>query len=117
MSDVLDRETVLRLIWQRGSLNPMTCDDELDNHDAALRKERDDARDWIKAARQFAWAHERNCPGYTQGGAHCTCGLDQFLGRPRPYVESWKDQVAALETELATVRRRYAESIEARTSR
>ena len=47
----LSREVVLRLIWQRGSLNPDACDNSLDAHDLALRekvqmltKERDEAR-------------------------------------------------------------------------
>ena len=65
----------------------------LQEDNAKLTKERDDARDWIKAANQFAWAHERNCPGYTHGGAHCNCGLDTFLGRPRPYVDSWRSEL------------------------
>lgn len=81
-----------------------------------LTKERDDARDWIKAANQFAWAHERNCPGHTHGGAHCTCGLDSFLSRPRPYIESLKARAEKAEADLASIRRGYADSIEARTN-
>lgn len=81
-----------------------------------LTKERDDARDWIKAANHFAWAHERNCPGYTNGGSHCTCGLDQFLGRPRPYIESWKARAEKAEKDLDSLRSSYAESIQARTN-
>ena len=51
---------------------------------------------WIKAANQFAWVHETDCPG-RKSGSLCTCGLDQFLGRPRPFVESYKDRIAELE--------------------
>jgi hypothetical protein len=54
---------------------------------------------WIKAARQFAWAHEHGCPRYT-GDGPCNCGLDQFLGRPKPFVESYKTSIAELEGKL-----------------
>ncbi len=62
----------------------------------SLRKKLADTKDWMKCANQFAWAHERNCP--RREGGDCNCGLDQFLGRPRPYIESWKSQLADLET-------------------
>lgn len=56
---------------------------------AAARRERDEARWWIQAANQFAWAHERTCPRH-DADAVCDCGLDDFLSRPRPFVESYK---------------------------
>jgi hypothetical protein len=55
--------------------------------------------DWIKAANGFAWAHERTCPRH-DADAPCNCGLDQFLSRPRPTIESYAAQVAELEREL-----------------
>jgi hypothetical protein len=54
---------------------------------------------WIKAANQFAWAHEHGCPRYTRD-APCNCGLDQFLGRPKPFIESYKTSIAELEDKL-----------------
>lgn len=54
---------------------------------------------WIKVANQFAWAHETDCP--RRAGDHpCSCGLDQFLGRPKPFIESYKQQLGELETEI-----------------
>lgn len=79
-----------------------------------LTRERDDLRDWMKCANQFAWAHEHKCPRH-DADEPCNCGLDQFLGRPRPYIESWKSSIEKVEQELAAVKRGYAESIEART--
>jgi hypothetical protein len=55
----LSREVVLRLIWQRGSLNPDACDKSLDAHDLALRekverleRERDSAKADLRLACQ-----------------------------------------------------------------
>lgn len=55
-------------------------------------------RDWIKAANQFAWAHERHCPRHDSEAA-CTCGLDSFLSRRRPFIESYKEELAAARAE------------------
>ena len=64
----------------------------------------DDLTGWIKAANQFAWAHERNCPRH-DGDAECVCGLDAFLSRPRPFLESLKARIAELEAELVDCRK------------
>lgn len=58
---------------------------------------------WVKAANQFAWAHEKSCPGYFFGGAQCICGLNQFLGRPRPFVESYKSQLEEARRKIANL--------------
>lgn len=52
--------------------------------------------DWMKTANGFAWAHERTCPRH-DGDAPCNCGLDQFLARPRPTIESFKARLKLLE--------------------
>jgi hypothetical protein len=51
-------------------------------------------RDWIRAANQFAWAHERTCPRHDADDP-CNCGLDAFLSRPRPVIESFRAQLDA----------------------
>lgn len=114
MSDILPREDVETLL-RDGDPSLGACAVLLLS-DAALRKERDDLRDWMKCANKFAWSHETTCPRH-DADEPCKCGLDQFLGRPRLYIESWKARVETLEKELAEVRRGYTESIEARTSR
>lgn len=48
---------------------------------------------WMKAANKFAWAHEMGCPRRETGSA-CDCGLDLFLSRPRPVIESFQSQLA-----------------------
>ncbi len=73
----------------------------LQEDNAKLTKERDDLRDWMKCANQFAWAHERICPRHDSDKT-CTCGLDQFLGRPRPTIESWKSKIQQIATETRT---------------
>jgi hypothetical protein len=68
-------------------------------------------KSWIKAAKQFAWAHETGCARGTSEGA-CTCGLDQFLGRSKMFVESYQAEVARLkqlEVENAALREAHSE--------
>lgn len=59
-------------------------------------RERDAMRDWMRAANQFAWSHERNCPRWTEENGMCNCGLDTFLSRPRKFIDSWKSENAQL---------------------
>lgn len=61
---------------------------------------------WCAAARQFMWAHEHSCPRRTEGT--CNCGLDSFLSRPRPFVESYKQRIAELTASLATAQAQLA---------
>lgn len=56
-------------------------------------------RDWARAANQFMWAHEHDCPRRTDGV--CNCGLDTFLSRPRDFVESYKAELLALREDRA----------------
>lgn len=53
-------------------------------------------KDWIVAAHQFMWAHEKTCPRH-DADLPCDCGLDEFLGRPRPFIEGHKARIATLE--------------------
>lgn len=64
----------------------------------ALREAKEHLEDWMRAANQFAWAHERDCPRHDTD-APCTRGLDTFLSRPRVVVES----VRALREEIRCV--------------
>ena len=80
---------------------------ELVKQIAELKVEQERLSSWIKAANQFAWAHERDCPRRELGGA-CTCGLDQFLGRPKPFVESFKAENERLNAELSATREQLA---------
>lgn len=70
-----------------------------------------DLHDWIKCANQFMWAHEHDCPR-SKEDAPCSCGLDQFLGRPRPFLESYRAQVADLTAEKLERSERVAALIE-----
>lgn len=70
-----------------------------------LRAENERLKDWMRAARQFAWAHERTCPRRVTDG-DCNCGLDEFLGRPRPYVESFRDEIKRLQEPCSCCRER-----------
>lgn len=65
------------------------------------QRERDDLRDWMRAANQFAWAHEQTCPRH-DADLPCNCGLDEFLARPKRVIESVK-----------TLRAQHAQAVEA----
>lgn len=52
---------------------------------------------WMKAANQFAWAHEKHCPRHDRDEP-CNFGLHDFLSKPRPFIESFQKRIAELET-------------------
>ena len=59
-------------------------------------------QDWMRAAHQFAWAHERACPRH-DADAPCNCGLDEFLSRPKAVTESVRDLRATVQAQQATI--------------
>jgi hypothetical protein len=67
---------------------------------ADVEQAKQNLSDWIKAANQFAWAHERTCPRRTANEA-CNCGLDAFMCRPRPFIESLKQRADSAEARAA----------------
>jgi hypothetical protein len=77
------------------------------DNEAGLLQRIVDLRSWIKAANQFAWAHERDCPRRVSDDA-CACGLDEFLGRPRPFIESYQQRISELEGQLEAKRVKVA---------
>ena len=84
---------------------------DLKAENARLRAELADYRDWTKLANGFAWAHENDCPRHNADEA-CTCGLDQFLARPRPTIESFRTEFAKLRAELAEAMDALSENVE-----
>lgn len=67
-----------------------------------LAAENKDLKDWARAAHQFAWAHERSCPRHDTDSP-CSCGLDRFLSRPRPFVEGLRAENKRLREALVEI--------------
>ncbi len=89
----------------------VTNEEALERTVASQAEEIAGLKDWVKAANQFAWAHEHYCKRNTTGDS-CTCELESFLSRPRPFVESYKQQIASQAEEIAELMRLAQEAEE-----
>ena len=66
---------------------------------ATLEAENAQLRDWMRCANEFTWSHERTCPR-RNSDATCTCGLDEFLCRPRHVIKSFRQENTALKARV-----------------